>query len=86
MKPEYDALLRSTTQNSLWEYKGKQYRVFCTMPGFLTQDPETGDWAPTVSYRVAKETRDTQVIGSLVLQFGRAITEFNRKFKRIVED
>jgi hypothetical protein len=81
MKPEHKRLMGTIIGGSIWEYKGKKYRVQTVTPNFLTQDPETGDWAPTVHYEVANETRDTQVIGSLRLKFGRPCTEFYRKFK-----
>jgi hypothetical protein len=81
MKPEHKRLLDTIRPGSVWTYKGRSYRVQCVTPNFLTQDPETGDWAPTVHYEVANETHDTQVVGSLRLKFGRACTEFYRKMK-----
>lgn len=81
MKPEHKRLMATVKNGTVWTYKGRTYRVQTVTPFFLTQDPETGDWAPTVHYEVANETHDTQVVGSVHLKFGRAITEFYRKFR-----
>ena len=83
MKPEFEGLIRSHPQGMLAEYKDKLYRVQTVTPGLLSQDPETGEWVPSIIYEVANETRDTQVVGSLTLKFTRPVTEFARKFKKV---
>lgn len=34
--------------NSIWRYKGQVYQVNSLMERNLSQDPETGEWEPTV--------------------------------------
>lgn len=85
LKPEYLRLIATIGKGGVWTYKNRNYRVQTVTPNFLTQDPETGDWAPTVHYEVANETHDTQLIGSLRLKFGRPVTEFYRKFRKVAQ-
>lgn len=60
------------TQNSLWSYKGVTYQVNSLMECNLSQDPETGEWHPTVRYTNFPQTG---------LVFYRSYTEWLRKFR-----
>jgi len=59
------------TFNSIWSYKGKKYQVNTLMLRNLSQDPETGEWRPTVRYTLYPQCG---------LVFYRSDTEFLRKF------
>ena len=62
--------------NSIWTYKNAFYQVNTLMERNLTQDPETGEWQPTVRYTTYPQNG---------LVFYRADTEFIRKFSPLKE-
>lgn len=62
------------TQNSIWTYKDVTYQVSSLMENNLSQDPETGQWEPTVRYTCFPQTN---------LVFYRSYTEWLRKFTRV---
>ncbi len=55
-------------------YKGKAYRIVEVASNILLQDKEMGNWSPAVYY---------SNIGNKGLIFGRAQSEFMRKFKYV---
>jgi len=57
--------------NSIWIYKGKFYQVNTLLKRNLSQDPETGEWRPTVRYTTYPQNG---------LVFYRSDTEWLRKF------
>lgn len=62
---------------SIWSYKGKLYRVNTLMEKNLSQDPDTGEWRPSVRYTCEPQTD---------LVFYRADTEWLRKFTLTRQD
>ncbi len=66
--------METLTFNSIWSYKGKPYQVNTLMLKNLSQDPETGEWQPTVRYTLYPQSD---------LVFYRSYTEFLRKFKLV---
>lgn len=55
----------------MWFYKDRLYRVNSLMENNLSQDPETGEWRPSVRYVADPQTQ---------LVFYRSDTEWLRKF------
>lgn len=79
MLKKIDELVRQIEPKQVYRYKEKDYRVQTVTIGMLSQD-EGGEWVPTVIYAQAKDTHDTQVVGSVPLNFARPITDFAGKF------
>jgi hypothetical protein len=68
-------LLKIIGSGGIWNYKDVDYRVLRHSFDILSQDPETGEWGPTVFYQLRVDGPQTQ------RQFTRSASEWLRKFK-----